>query len=1335
VKHKKVLHPFLLQQNRAVVKYIVKCKKIEVLAGICELLSKNLTIITIGGKLMIINYYTAKKKVSVLLLLVFAFTALFNTPAFAQAGTSTQVQRVLVANSTKDPVQLQWYLMGDRPDDFDQVSEKANEYLESKVNTVVNFNFIGWDEFIDGKKLLFAAGETIDIIFAAGWWNYKTDASKGLYYGLNSLLDQYAPKTKALLGKNVLKAAEIDGKIYALPVPGQTMPSVSGVAFRKDLIKKYNINISKIKKLEDIEPALKTIKSKHPSVTPLINTRSATPHYDILSLEPLEGGIQCPGSLSSNSKDNKVYNEFTKPEVMSYLKVLNKYYKAGYLKDTQDEFFSTLEGNYFAELSTDLSPLSDEVRQGYEWTSVRLAKPVLTKSDATACMNAVGYNSKYPKEALALQELINTDAYVNNLFHFGMEDKHYVKVSKNVIDYPDGITESTNAYQQTFAWMMGNRYLDFTWKNEDPNKYIKLKAFNDSATTGRSFGFEFDANPVQTQVDACETVWHLYVPKLLTGEYDPQKYIPILNAAFKKAGLDKVLAEKQTQFNAWSKAGSKSGSSSSASDIKLYLRGELLTLAQPPVSDAGTVLVPMKSIFDSLDAYSEYDSKTKTISVSKGNTRIKLTIGNMNAALNGSAAKLTAAPKMINNQVFVPLEFVCKALGFVYTWNKDAKTASITANQTPEQRGNAWGNISNYGYTASAGDWVYVSLYQTGLYKIKQDGSEKIKISDTSASFINVSGNWIYYAASYTAKSAERMRLFRMKTDGSEKTKLTDDQVTFVNVAGDWIYYINTSDGNKPYRATLDGKGIQKLSNDAAQSLFVEDGWIYFQKKADTKLFKMRTSGTNLKEITDNLYKNGAYINKTGDWIYYYSEDNYRNGICKIKTDGSNEKLVVNASISSMNCINGWIYYADDNSSLYKLNENEHTRIKLGSNIDGPFNIAGQWVYYTLYPEDEDNDETECRIKADGSVKQKFSETGTLSDLYNISSYTGATVNMPVVLPAATLQTTTKSAKEIAKYKDAVVHIKIYDDNGNQMASGSGFNIEASGIIVTNFHVIRGASSIKCTFDNKATYTVDYLLNYNAIKDIAILKLKDAQNLPTINMGDSDKIELADDVLAIGNPMELQNTISDGIVSGVRTILGIDYIQTTASISPGSSGGPLFNSYGDVIGITAMTITGSQNINFAVPINTVKKLFNSAHIIPIIIASNYESMFEEFEKNDDSLSADLFQVDQYIRGSIETEKDVDVYKFTLAHDRKVHLFGTFNTFDRDADAAKALDMTLLDQNNKEVSKGTITTEEGFDFKTISADLKAGTYYVSVKKGSTGKSSTRLDSYSILSVAD
>ena len=166
-------------------------------------------------------------------------------------------------------------------------------------------------------------------------------------------------------------------------------------------------------------------------------------------------------------------------------------------------------------------------------------------------------------------------------------------------------------------------------------------------------------------------------------------------------------------------------------------------------------------------------------------------------------------------------------------------------------------------------------------------------------------------------------------------------------------------------------------------------------------------------------------------------------------------------------------------------------------------------------------------------------------------------------------------------------------------SSGSGFIITADGYIVTNHHVIDGASSVKVTLYNGKTYDAT-VIGSDEDYDIAVLKIT-ASGLQTATLGDSDKLNVGDHVLAIGNPLgELTFSMSGGMVSCVNRPINVDgtpfnMIQTDASINPGNSGGPLFNSYGEVVGIVSAKYSSysSQSVEglgFAIPINDVSAM-------------------------------------------------------------------------------------------------------------------------------------------------
>lgn len=168
-----------------------------------------------------------------------------------------------------------------------------------------------------------------------------------------------------------------------------------------------------------------------------------------------------------------------------------------------------------------------------------------------------------------------------------------------------------------------------------------------------------------------------------------------------------------------------------------------------------------------------------------------------------------------------------------------------------------------------------------------------------------------------------------------------------------------------------------------------------------------------------------------------------------------------------------------------------------------------------------------------------------------------------------------------------------------QVGLGSGVIIRPDGYIVTNNHVISGADAIEVTLENDKVYPAT-LVGTDPATDIALLKIE-AENLPCIEMGDSDQLRLGDWVLAIGSPYDLRSTITAGIVSAKgRSLPNYDgqfrvesFIQTDAAVNPGNSGGALVNTTGELVGINTsiISLTGSYaGYSFAVPVNIVRKI-------------------------------------------------------------------------------------------------------------------------------------------------
>src|SRR5438105_6115924 len=177
------------------------------------------------------------------------------------------------------------------------------------------------------------------------------------------------------------------------------------------------------------------------------------------------------------------------------------------------------------------------------------------------------------------------------------------------------------------------------------------------------------------------------------------------------------------------------------------------------------------------------------------------------------------------------------------------------------------------------------------------------------------------------------------------------------------------------------------------------------------------------------------------------------------------------------------------------------------------------------------------------------------------------------------------------------------DDEHAQRSGGSGFIISPDGYILTNNHVVEGATKVDVHYgadaDGNGGHTVSAkIVGRDPATDIALLKIDAPGTLPNVPLGDSDRIRKGDWAIAIGNPFQFENTLTVGVISARGRALGLseqtrsfeNFIQTDAAINFGNSGGPLLNINGEVVGINTAIRGGSQGLGFATPINTAKRL-------------------------------------------------------------------------------------------------------------------------------------------------
>ena len=296
------------------------------------------------------------------------------------------------------------------------------------------------------------------------------------------------------------------------------------------------------------------------------------------------------------------------------------------------------------------------------------------------------------------------------------------------------------------------------------------------------------------------------------------------------------------------------------------------------------------------------------------------------------------------------------------------------------------------------------------------------------------------------------------------------------------------------------------------------------------------------------------------------------------------------------------------------------------------------------------------------------------------------------------------TAKEVyAKCAPSTVELQVSKATGEYV--GSGFFIY-SGVLITNYHVIKDATQIKVVNYQNRTYDVMEILAYDEAYDIAVLTI-DAVTEHLVPY--KENITVGENVYALGSPRGLTGSLSSGIVSSASRVLdNVDYVQVTAPISGGNSGGPLLNEYGEVIGINTFILLDSQNINFAVNVYQFGKL-NFAS--PITAKSFYEAnmttkkVYEDETKSQKYSTTQLIENNSIVYGSLHDSNTIDGYKISLPQGGSV--MSIFLT-EYDKDMIDTY-ICIYDSYNT-VAVSELYNDDGY-YQIIDKNLAAGDYYI------------------------
>lgn len=485
-----------------------------------------------------------------------------------ESTTSTSAPTASTATTTETPkaseptAEIQLMFPGTPQKDVALVEAEANKYLKDKLNVTLKINAVDWGQWDNKLNLMIASGEPSDIVFTAAWQRYAINVAKGAFLDLGPLIDKNAPELKKELDPAFFDGSKINGKNYGIPT-NKELAATRGVVYRQDLVDKYQLDVSKVKTWADLEPLLKVIKEKEATITPFFMTATSNGVFDGLDWDALGDGA-IPGVISKTDKSTKVLNQLETPQYLDIMKLTRAWFKAGYInKDAATSTVTVADqakaGKVFmwAEGLKPGKAAEMEGYVGYKLGQIDLTVPTITTGDASGAMLAISKSSKNPDKAMKVIGLLHSDKYLNNLINFGIEGKHYVKKSDNIIDAAPGIDPKNHPYNPGAQWELGNQFLNYLMSNENPKKWDLFKEFNAKGVKSPGLGFSFDAEPVKTEIAAVTNVSKQYEAAIRTGSVDPDVKIAEYLAKQKAAGVDKIIAEKQKQFDAFLAANKK----------------------------------------------------------------------------------------------------------------------------------------------------------------------------------------------------------------------------------------------------------------------------------------------------------------------------------------------------------------------------------------------------------------------------------------------------------------------------------------------------------------------------------------------------------------------------------------------------------------------------------------------------------------------------------------------------------------------------------------------------------------------------------------------------------
>lgn len=450
-----------------------------------------------------------------------------------------------------DPYEINWYIIGDAQSDVSSVEEAVNAYLKDKINATVKINALPSAQYKQKVGTMINANEYFDLCFVAAWMlDYTNNARAGAFVDLTDYMDTYLKDAADIIDDVLIKGSKVDGRLYAWP-NYKEIGTCFGWIYRKDLADKYNIDMSQYHSWEELEPVLKLIKENEPDISyPADWSAGGTPAQKFrLNNYLCQDGV---------FPDDHAMNLFATEEFAAACETARDFYNKGYVRPdvltATDQIQRMSEGKTFVICNAVKPGKAQEVfaDSPYEFAEDCYAfqQPCVDYAPGTGAMQAVSATSKNPARVMRFLNLLNTDPYLKNLIVHGVEGKHYTKIDDKTVQPIAG--SGYDIYKRSY--IVGNIFLDYLIPGDAPDKYEKLKEYNEVAVDSETNYFVLSNDPeLERLQQEANTVTDKYRKQLISGAVDPESTLAEFRQQLEAVGMPKLLEMVDDQWQEFSK--------------------------------------------------------------------------------------------------------------------------------------------------------------------------------------------------------------------------------------------------------------------------------------------------------------------------------------------------------------------------------------------------------------------------------------------------------------------------------------------------------------------------------------------------------------------------------------------------------------------------------------------------------------------------------------------------------------------------------------------------------------------------------------------------------------